>query len=188
MGFSVIMPTFRREHAIHRAIKSLQDQIYKDWELIVVDNYGSNYSFDDERISCHVFTAKRGAHHARNFGIPFASKELICFLDDDDVFMPHYMRKFDLAFQNPVVKMARCRMLLAGRELMDLATPQVVLRREYATPTWIKHTRHDKIYFTSIMDSNKWLLNKPMVRSIQEPLCQALHDSKGGLRDPEGKL
>ena len=181
------MPTYRREHTIHRAIQSISEQSYEDWELILIDNFGSDYEFDDDRIKYHVYTDKCGACHARNFGIPMATKELVCFLDDDDMLMPHYMRRFDQVFKDPGVKMARCKMILRGMEILDLATPQVVLRRKYATPTWISHTRHDKIYFTEIMDRNKWFFRRPMVQSINEILCQALHDSKGGLRDVDSR-
>ena len=188
MGFSVVMPTYKREHTIHRAIDSLKNQVFKDWELIVVDNYGSNYEFDDERIKLHVYTDERGAAAARNFGIPLATKELICFLDDDDILFEHYMRKFDIVFQNPEVMMARCKMVLRGQEILKLATPQVVMRREYATPTWRSIPRHDQIWYTEIMDKNKWIPGKPMSRLIDEVLCQALHDARGGLRENDSKL
>ena len=36
--FSIIIPTFNRAHMIHLAIKSVFNQTYKNWELIIVDD------------------------------------------------------------------------------------------------------------------------------------------------------
>ena len=36
--FSIILPTFNRAHMIHEAIKSVFNQTYKNWELIIVDD------------------------------------------------------------------------------------------------------------------------------------------------------
>lgn len=182
------MPTFRRPHTIHRAINSIVKQSFEDWELIVVDNDGDNYEFEDERIRYFPYTARQGAAYARNFGITLVEKDLICFFDDDDVMLPGYLEAFNNAFRDPTVMMARCKMLLAGRVVLSLGTPQVVMRTKYATPTWLSHTRHDQIYFTSIMDKNKWRFNGPSFYLIDKILVQALHNPQGGLRDPDGKL
>lgn len=183
------MPTFRREHTINRAISSIRAQDHEGWELIVIDNDGrSGYAFDDERIRCVTYTAKRGASYARNFGITLAEKELICFFDDDDRMLRGYLSAFNHAFSDPMVKMARCQMASNLGTVVSLATPQVVMRTMYATPTWIPHTRHDQIYYTEIMDRNKWTFVSPEFRYIQKILCQAMRNDKGGLRDEEGHL
>jgi len=36
---SVIIPTYNRAHLVERAIQSVLDQAYQDFELIVVDDY-----------------------------------------------------------------------------------------------------------------------------------------------------
>ena len=53
---SVIMPTYKHEHFIRRAIASLLAQTFTNWELIII-NDGSNdkteeiiFSFSDNRI------------------------------------------------------------------------------------------------------------------------------------------
>jgi glycosyltransferase involved in cell wall biosynthesis len=188
MSFSVVMSTFRREHVINRAIDSILAQTFLDFEIIVIDNFGSNYKFADPRIRLYEFTKQRGASHAKNFGITLATKELLCFFDDDDNMLPMYMQRFEEAFSDPVVQMARCLMLRRGQAALSLGTPQVVTRTRHARPTWTAHPRQDHIYFTEIMDEHKWTPASPEFRLVNEVLVQVRFDVPGGLRHPESGL
>src|SRR3989338_382648 len=92
---SVIIPTFNRPVLLRRAIQSVIDQTYKDWELIVIDN-GKNpqtravveemgsgsflIRYESER--------KIGVSATRNKGIRMTQGEYVAFLDDDDVWFP----------------------------------------------------------------------------------------------------
>lgn len=188
-GFSIIMPTFRRPHTIGRSINSIKAQTYENWELVVVDNDGSaKYDFNDLRIRHAVFSRKRGAHHARNHGLGLASKELVAFLDDDDILTEDYLESFARIFEDETVKMARCKMLLRAQAIVSLGTPQVVVRREFAKPEWTDEPKHDQVYFSKIMGDNGWTLDSPEFGFIDKVLVQAMHDNRGGLRDPGGKL
>jgi hypothetical protein len=102
--------------------------------------------------------------------------------------LPGYLSEFDKVFHDSTVKIARCRMILRAQNIIDLGTPQVVVRSEYITPTWISHTRHDKIYYTELMDKNGWTFTSPSFYFINRILCQIRSDPKGGLRDEEGKF
>lgn len=182
------MPTFRRQHTIGRAVKALLAQTYEDWELVLVDNYGDGYAFEDPRIRCFAYTEERGAAAARNFGLGEASKPLLCFWDDDDYPAPEYMERFARVFNDPEVKMARCKMRTGMRESFDFGTPQVVVRRQLATPTWLSMPRHDKYYWTGVMDAAGIAPGGPGFRDIDETLVHAMHDAKGGLRAPDAML
>jgi len=185
MGFSVVMPTYQREHTIQRALNSIYAQTYVDWELIVVDNYGSGYSFDDERVKYHVYTGERGDGPARNYGIPFATKDLLCFFDDDDYMLPTYMERFAEAFGDPKVMIARCKMRLGLADRVDLATPQLVVRREFANAKWEPGLclYNDKMYWGSILEENGWTTEGPEFKEIDEMLVQAMPNPKGGYRE-----
>jgi glycosyltransferase involved in cell wall biosynthesis len=93
---SVIMLTYNRPHFLNRAIGSVIEQDYKDWELIVVDD-GSDRETEqlmlewlarDSRVRyCHREKAGNIAN-AMNFGIKQARGEYIAVLDDDDYWVP----------------------------------------------------------------------------------------------------
>ena len=86
---SVVMPVFNVEDFIEQAIQSVLDQSFKDFELIIVDDGGSDRSmaiarsFDDPRIRI-VSQKNRGLAGARNTGIACARAPLVALLDSDD--------------------------------------------------------------------------------------------------------
>ena len=89
--FSIILPTYNRANLLPRAIESLINQDYKDWELIVVDDGSLDNTkevveaFDDPRIQ-YVYQENAERSAARNNGIGLAKGQYIGFLDSDDQF------------------------------------------------------------------------------------------------------
>ena len=88
---SVIVTTFNRKIFLTETLNSILNQTFKDFELIIVDNY-SDYnfiahinSFNDKRI--RVFQNQNNGIIAvnRNFGIKKAKGKYLAFCDDDDI-------------------------------------------------------------------------------------------------------
>ena len=92
---SVIIATHNRAALLPRAINSVLDQTYSDFELIIIDDCSQDNTWDameafaDPRISAVRHKTNRGAASARNTGISQARGEYIAFLDDDDECMPN---------------------------------------------------------------------------------------------------
>jgi glycosyltransferase involved in cell wall biosynthesis len=92
---SVILPVHNRAGVLPRAIGSVLEQKFRDFELIVVDDGSTDESarvaesFDDERIRLIRLDRNRGGNAARNEGIRAASAPLIAFLDSDDRYLPN---------------------------------------------------------------------------------------------------
>lgn len=90
MLVSIILPTYNRAHLLPRAIKSVLEQDYQDWELIIWDDGSTDntksivQSFGDKRIK-YFFDKNHGMSYALNQGIDKTIGENIAFLDDDDV-------------------------------------------------------------------------------------------------------
>jgi len=99
ISFSIIVPTYNRSVIIANAIKSVIDQTYEHWELIIVDDGSSDNtrevieSFDDKRIK-YFFKDHEERSIARNFGINMSKGDYISFLDDDDEILENYLAKF----------------------------------------------------------------------------------------------
>ena len=89
---SVLMLTFNRPQFIGRAIQSVFDQTFRDWELIVVQdgNHGltsdilREWQASDPRIRYFHREAPGNIANACNYGIARARGEYIAILDDDD--------------------------------------------------------------------------------------------------------
>jgi glycosyltransferase involved in cell wall biosynthesis len=94
--FSIVIATYNRAHMISRAIESVINQEYEDWELIVVDDGSEDdtsavvLKYKDARIQYH-FQENRGRSAARNAGVELSKGKMLCFLDDDDWYYSHFM-------------------------------------------------------------------------------------------------
>lgn len=113
---SIIMPAYKSEQVIARAVRSVlaQDDA-GTFELVIAADDGADYAgllaqagIDDGRIR-HVSTGGSGlgASAARNCALEAASGELIAILDADDVFTPG--------------KLARCREMVVQHGLVSTA-------------------------------------------------------------------
>jgi len=98
---SVIIPTYRRSEFLTRAINSVLQQTYKNVEIIIVDDNGVGTAdqIETEESLKNVFGGEEhikyikneknvGASQSRNNGVANSCGEYICFLDDDDVYLP----------------------------------------------------------------------------------------------------
>lgn len=88
---SVIVPIYNVEEYLDRCVESIVNQTYKNLEIILVDD-GSpdncpkmcdSWSEKDNRIKV-VHKENGGLSDARNAGMPFATGEIISFIDSDD--------------------------------------------------------------------------------------------------------
>jgi glycosyltransferase involved in cell wall biosynthesis len=97
---SIIIPTFNRAHLLERAIRSVLNQTFRDFELFVVDD-GSTDGTEklplirnpDPRLSFLGLPENRGVSAARNAGVRASSAPLIAFLDSDDEWLPTKLEK-----------------------------------------------------------------------------------------------
>ena len=97
---SVVMPTRNRAHYLADAIKSIQAQSFKNWELIIVDDASEDttkdlldyYKKEDKRIRVHYFKKHQGISKCRNKGNQLAEGELIVVHDSDDVSEPDRLK------------------------------------------------------------------------------------------------
>ena len=83
---SIIIPTKNRPQLLNRAINSIINQTYQNWELLIINDSESEVliNFSDSRIQLAKNSNKPGANGARNTGINLATGRYIAYLDDDD--------------------------------------------------------------------------------------------------------
>jgi len=84
---SVIIPVSNNQTFLDQTLTSLERQIFKDFEVIIIlngtNNLKVNYLDYDIKINLYKINDK-GAAIARNFGIQKSNYDIICFLDSDD--------------------------------------------------------------------------------------------------------
>ena len=97
--FSIIVPTFNRASFLPIAIRSVLEQTFIDWELIIIDDGSTDETgsvvskFNDKRIQ-YFWQENQERSTARNNGVLKAKGEYICFLDSDDYFLPNHLQVF----------------------------------------------------------------------------------------------
>ncbi len=105
--FSVIIPVFNREILLPRAIESVLNQSFKDFEIIVIDD-GSTDKSAQVAQSYGVRVVKRkngGVAAARNLGIKLSKGNIIAFLDSDDEWKKDKLKiQYEFFRQNPSYK------------------------------------------------------------------------------------
>ena len=89
---SVVIPTYDRIETLPRALRSVINQTFPDWELIVVDD-GSTDDTDEMILEDYPDIRLHrqenpGVSSASNVGVALASGEWIAFLDSDDAWLP----------------------------------------------------------------------------------------------------
>lgn len=100
MKYSVIIPLYNKQKYITQTIRSVLNQTYKDYEVIVIDDGSTDDSFSklkemqDERLTI-VRQNNQGVSVARNTGIERAQGEFVAFLDADDAWDDNYLETID---------------------------------------------------------------------------------------------
>lgn len=97
---SVVLPYFNAEHTIERAVRSILEQTFCNFELILVNNHSTDQSAniawllasEDSRIKL-MAEPKQGVSYAANTGNIAAKSEYIARMDADDVSHPTRLEK-----------------------------------------------------------------------------------------------
>jgi glycosyltransferase involved in cell wall biosynthesis len=93
---SIVLATRDRPQPLRRAVASVVDQRYRNWELIVVDDgtvpetRAVVEGAGDERLRL-VEGPRKGLSAARNAGLANLAGEIVCYCDDDNVMHPGWL-------------------------------------------------------------------------------------------------
>ena len=97
---SVIMPSYNTAQYISESIRSVINQTYQKWELIIVDDYSADNTdeiiklfLSDSRIRYYKNDKNLGAAISRNKALRKAKGKWIAFLDSDDLWFPEKLEK-----------------------------------------------------------------------------------------------
>jgi glycosyltransferase involved in cell wall biosynthesis len=106
---SIIIPVFNCERYIEETIDCVLAQTYKNWELILVDDYSTDNSVSiikekyliDKRIQLILNSENSGVAVSRNKGIKASKGIYLCFLDSDDLWKSTKLEiQYSFQFEN----------------------------------------------------------------------------------------
>jgi len=105
--FSVIIPLFNKAPYIFKAIKSVLNQNFQEFEIIIIDDGSTDESAETVRAIINTLTAEdikrisfiiqrnKGVSATRNLGFEKAKYEYVTFLDADDWWEPSFLEKLN---------------------------------------------------------------------------------------------
>jgi glycosyltransferase involved in cell wall biosynthesis len=155
---SVVIPTYNHAHFLGRALQSVIDQDYQNWEALVIDNHSLDdtdniiKSFNDPRIRPLKIHNHGVIAASRNMGIREASGEWIAFLDSDDYW---YSGKLQLIMS--AIKLDSSIDVVSNDELMiDIKT---------GTKRVLRHGPYQEdFYRTLLIEGNRLSPSATLVR------------------------
>jgi glycosyltransferase involved in cell wall biosynthesis len=130
---SVIIPTFNRAQKVRRAVSSVLDQTFKDFEVIVIDDGSSDETVDllegfRDRITIISHPENLGVSAARNSGIRASRSPFIAFLDSDDYWLPEKLE-------------TQVRYFRENPDAIACQTEEIWVRNGVRVNPWKKHIK-----------------------------------------------
>jgi glycosyltransferase involved in cell wall biosynthesis len=154
---SCITTTYKRPKELERAIKSVNAQTYKDWEHIVVHDGPAGKKTKEimekyaqpNRKFIELETNHTNHTKPKNVGILASKGEYICYLDDDNEYLPTFMEVLKLELELSAVdgvygleRMFADEKDTRGQETISFPfDPQLLIHRSYIDTNSILHKR-----------------------------------------------
>ncbi len=104
--FSVIIPLYNKENYIENTLKSVLDQTFTDYEVLIINDCSIDTSvskatsFLSEKITIIHHNKNKGLSATRNTGIKNAKSDYIAFLDADDLWKPTFLETIKSLIDN----------------------------------------------------------------------------------------
>ena len=212
--FSVVIPTYNCADFLKRALISVFDQTYQNFEIIVIDNSSIDEtknvikSFNNQKLKFIELNNNGIIAHSRNQGIKKAKGDWIAFLDSDDYWEPEKLDRVKHRIEQKPgailfchdewyvingVRKSRLRYGPNDKNLYEkllfngncLSTSAVCLRSDIANQTSGFSERRD---FISTEDYEYWIRLSQLgeVVFINEILGEwCVHDSNDSVSNPQ---
>lgn len=136
---SIIIPIYNAEKEIKRMLRSIQNQSFTEYEVIMIDDGSKDRSaeicknFTKNDIRFKYYSQKnQGVSIARNNGLKRANGEYIAFLDADDDIDENYFEELLKACQNADIAVCDVVVERDGREHKRFTGGDVLLNKEEA--------------------------------------------------------
>lgn len=103
--FSVVIPLYNKEDYIETTLKSVLNQTFADFEILVINDESTDDSvakiikINDQKIQLYS-QKNQGVSVARNLGVEKSKGKLIAFLDADDYWFPNHLEELAKLYHN----------------------------------------------------------------------------------------
>lgn len=107
--FSIITPQYNSFDLMNNYFESLNNQTFKDFEVIIIDDCSDDGSFeklneyiDQSNLNIRLFQSckNQGPGNARNIGLDHVRGEWVTFIDNDDWVTPDFLERVNNVIEN----------------------------------------------------------------------------------------
>lgn len=104
--FSVIIPLYNKENYVENALKSILNQTFTDYEIIIINDCSTDNSiakiesYLSEKITLIHHEKNKGLSASRNTGIKNAKADYVAYLDADDLWKPTFLETIHRLIKN----------------------------------------------------------------------------------------
>lgn len=147
---SIVMPVYNRKNAFLKALLSIHEQTYTNYELIVVDDGSTEFSVVEMELPLEatiISQNNKGAQAARNAGRKIATGEYIIFWDADTIANDEFLEKMVHMLEvNPEASYVYCNFVWGKKKFAsekfdaeklkktNYITMTTLIRREHVLP------------------------------------------------------
>ena len=157
---SVVIPSYNYASFLGRALTSLVEQTYSNWEAIIIDNYSVDNTdevvatFMDPRIRVLKIRNQGVIAASRNLGIRESRGDWIAFLDADDFWYPK--------------KLEVCMKFIGAHDLFDVVShDEMMVNANTGSKRVLRHGPfQQKFYRTLLVEGNRLSTSATMVKKI----------------------
>ena len=176
MKYSIIIPVYNVEEYLNRCLKSILNQTYSNYEVIIVndgspdnsDNIIKSYEKEDKRFKGYK-KVNGGLSDARNYGLKYATGDYLIFIDADDYIENNYLEKVnDVLERNKDIDVLKFKIKLVdeGENLIRMENGlnkegvtsfEELVKLEFLEPAW------SYVYKLSFWKENNFTYLKGMI-------------------------
>lgn len=182
---SVLMPVYNGEKYLAEAIDSILNQSFRNFELLILLEYGSNEEskriiagYTDDRIKVIENTERLGLPLSLNKGIDFASGKYIARMDTDDVsLVDRFKIQYEFLEAHPEISLcgSSIRINGKGRKMPVFESAEAIKFGTYfecpfyhPTIMWRKDDlRKENLYYRNLPQSEDYDLWTRVIPSLQ---------------------
>jgi len=121
--FSILMPTKNRQNHIEKAVNSVLNQTYQDFELIIKDGGEPVFNIlkKDKRIK-YIYSFDNGISQAVNEALRLASGNIFLWANDDDCLLPDALEKILSKINGYQWGYGKIKILKDGKEVSQMGS------------------------------------------------------------------
>lgn len=186
---SIITPTYNSRQYIIEMIKSILNQEYENWELIITDDHSTDNTWDilsyynekDKRIKIFRLEKNSGPGVARNNSIEHSKGRFIAFCDSDDYWYPEKLSiQIPFMINNNILVSHTWRNMIDvnGNYLYLKKSPKeidysLLIKNDYLPFLTLVYDAHDlgKIYMPNIIKRQDWALKLKLLHYKRKSFC-----------------